>query len=192
MLGGSGRAFGYLDTVGIQADGTLWISSQAVSNIWTGKGMMQFGHETNWQQVIRQFGNTFGLLKNDGTLWRWGTNRLDWNQGPTHWPTVRNSPVRQIGTNSDWKEIFDGWLANARRTDGSTWAVGLDFKTGQDKVERQTNYDSVPLHTFACKSENETAYVGADGTLWISNRHAREDGLTWEGTGFLQVGHDTN
>ena len=192
MLGGSGRAFGYLDTVGIRANGTLWISSQSVPNVWTGEEMTQFGNETNWQQVIRQAGNTFVLLKNDGTLWRWGTNRLDWNGWPTHWPTVRNSPVRQIGTNSDWQEIFDGWLANARRTDGSTWAVGLDFKTGQDRVERQTNFDAVPFHTFAWKSQNVTAYVAADGTLWISDRHASEDGPTWAGTGFLQVGRDTN
>ena len=122
LLNGSGRALGYLDTVGIRADGTLWISSRAEPTAWTGAEMTQIGDETDWQQVVRQYGGSFLLLKNNGTLWRWGTNRLDWSQWQAHWPTVRNSPPHQIGTNSDWREIVDGGYANARRTDGSSWS----------------------------------------------------------------------
>ncbi len=189
---GSGRVTGYLDTVGVKANGTLWISSRAVPKAWTGGDMMQFGNETNWLQVNGwPYGGPFLLLKDNGTVWHWGTNHLDWSQGPTNWPTVRNSTPRQIGTDSDWKDIFDCGFANARKSDGSSWGIGLDFKTGRDDVLRQTNFDQVPFQTFGWDG-NASGYVGNDGTLWVSNLHTREDGQTWEGTGFLKVGTDTN
>jgi ABC-type transport system involved in multi-copper enzyme maturation permease subunit len=189
---GSGRAAGYLDTVGIQSNGTLWISSRAVPKVWTGGEMTQFGSETNWRQVARQFGGTFLLLKNNGTLWRWGTNHLDWSQWRTNWPSVRNNPPRQIGTNSDWQDVFNCGLANARKTDGSSWLVGMDFKTGRETLERQTNFDQIPFQTFSFESENTMAYVGSGGSLWIGKRQAREGGLTLGGARFLQVGMETN
>ena len=55
--------FGYLDTVGVQSNGTLWIFSKAAPEIWTGDKMMQFGTETNWRQVVRS-GMDLLLLKN--------------------------------------------------------------------------------------------------------------------------------
>jgi hypothetical protein len=200
MLGGSGLAFGYLYTVGIQANGTLWISSHVVPNVWSGQEMTQFGYETNWQQIIRQNGCTFLLLKDNGTLWRWGTNHLDWDQWRT-WPTVRNNPPRQIGTNSDWKEIFDDRFPNARKTDGSSWRVSLDFKTGLDKVERMTNFYSFPFANSASTlangrdgDESAVAYVGTNGSLWARYDHDQtdENGRKYDSTGVLQVGHDTN
>ncbi len=194
----SGRKLisGYLDTVGIQSNGTLWISSRAEPEVWTGSEMVQFGDETNWRRVVRQYGGAFMLLKNDGTLWRWGTNHLDWSQWQTNWPTVRNNPPQQIGTNSDWQGISNGWLANAKKTDGSVWTVGMDFKTGQDKLEQHTNFDRGPMQPFGWL-ERPLAYVGTNGTLWVANLHLDENGGNqnrdpWVGTGYLQVGQETN
>src|SRR5208283_459739 len=96
----------YLDTIGVQADGTLWISSEAKPFIWTGAKMVRFGDETNWQQVVR-LARGFLLLKNGGTLWRWATNGLSWNGWQTNWPTVRGYEPQQFGTNSDWQGIFN-------------------------------------------------------------------------------------
>ena len=70
---------GYLDTVGVQADGTLWISDVSKNGAWTGDKMNRFGDGTNWQQLVRAQYEVL-LLKNDGTLWLWGTNHLDWSQ----------------------------------------------------------------------------------------------------------------
>ncbi len=193
---GSGASWvsGYLDTVGVQSNGTLWISSRAVPGVWTGSEMVQFGDETNWQQVARTYPN-FLLLKNDGTLWRWGTNRWDWNGWQTNWPTVRHCQPRQIGTNSDWQEISAGYF-NASKTDGSVWSVRMDAKTGIDELKRHTNFDRGPMQPFDWR-ERPTAYVGTNGTLWVANQHLDENGRvqtpdSWLETGYLQVGQETN
>ena len=181
----------YQDTVGVKSDGTLWISSKSAPEVWTGNKMMQFGDETNWQHVIRQYFGSFILLKSDGTLWRWGTNNYNWNPLQTNSPGVRTFKPRQIGTNSDWKEIFNGWNANARKTDGSTWVVGMGPKTGKDEIERRPDSDKIPPQTVWTE-ENAMAYVGNDGTLWIWNRYFNKKGAGWSGTGFFQVGGETN
>jgi ABC-type transport system involved in multi-copper enzyme maturation permease subunit len=190
--------FGYLDTVGVKSNGTLWISSESKPKVWTGGEMMQFDDETNWQQVVRSYGEQFGsflLLKNDGTLWRWKIHNFDrnnLNSVQTNWPTVRASKPQQIGTNSDWKTAFGNeWNDLVGKTDGSVWAMHVDSKTGKDEFERQTNLDQVVLQTFSAPGNGSSAYVGKEGTLWVCNRHS--DGHNyWTGTGFLQVGKETN
>ena len=183
---------GYLDTVGVKSNGTLWISSESKPKVWTGGEMMQFGDETNWQQAARLYQEGFGnflLLKNDGTLWRWGTNRFDWNGLLTKWPTVRTFQPHQIGTSSDWNELVNIWPSYARKADGSVWSVVFNEKTGGDEFERQTNLDQVVFRTFSQIVEigdAAMAYIGKDGTLWAVN--------TYQGvnSGFLQVGKETN
>jgi ABC-type transport system involved in multi-copper enzyme maturation permease subunit len=189
------RVLGYLDTVGIKSDGTLWISSKSDPKTWTGKQMMQFDEETNWQQVSPAYGYFFGsfmLLKTDGTLWFWGsTNHYDASEWRTNWPSVRTFQPRQIGTNSDWKQIFNGWAVNAQKTNGSAWVVAFNFKSGKDVIEHRTNYDQIVPQTFSWSGENAAAYVANDGTLWVCNRYQTST-FGWSGTGFLQVGKETN
>jgi ABC-type transport system involved in multi-copper enzyme maturation permease subunit len=181
---------GYLDTVGIKSNGTLWISSEAKPKVWTGGEMMQFGDETNWQQVARWYREGFGnflLLKNDGTLWRWGTNRFDWNDLQTNWPTVRAFNPRQIGTNSDWKEVScNPGERFARKTDGSVWSVLFNEKTGRDEFERQTDLGQVEFQTLSYMPNFALAYVRKDGTLWACNTYLGVN------SGFLRVGKETN
>jgi hypothetical protein len=184
--------FGYFDTVGIQIDGTLWISSKAVPEIWTGDKMVQFGGEINWKQVARSRPG-FLLLKTDGTLWRWGdTNRVDSSQWQTNWPTVRADKPYQIGTDSDWKEFLsDQWLNFVRKSDGSVWTVNFDeFKTEKDELKRQTNLDQVTFQTLSMSGNGERAYVRPDGTLWMSwdfyNNGKEID------SDFVRVGTETN
>jgi ABC-type transport system involved in multi-copper enzyme maturation permease subunit len=179
--------FGYLDTAGVKSNGTLWISRESKAEAWTGAAMVQFGDETNWQQVARSYGGAFGnflLLKKDGTLWRWGTNRIDWTNLPNNWPTVRNSKPYQIGTNADWKEI-------GRKTDGTAWVVALDSKTGKDKLERRTNFDQTLPQTVSWADDDAMAYVRKDGTLWVCNR-TYDEIRGWSGSGFITVGTETN
>jgi hypothetical protein len=186
---------GYLDTVGVQADGTLWICSKAVPEIWTGGNMVQFGNETNWRQVVRSSPG-FLLLKTDGTLWRWGdTNRVNGSQWRTNWPTVRANKPYQIGTNSDWNEFTQGgWRSRVRKFDGSVWLIDVSYKTGKDELTRETNYDQIPSQKISRAGDEAIACIGNDGTLWISNRHYVEDGNDhgWHGKGFSQFGSETN
>ena len=185
---GSSQVNGYLDTVGVQADGSLWISSEAKPVIWTGAEMIRFGDGTNWKQVIR---NQFGLLllKRDGTLWQWGTNQVDWRQWQTHWPTARASKLQQLGTNSDWQKIFSLWNNGlARKNDGSVWQIDYDWK-----IERETNLDQIVLDTFSASGRNSISYIGKDGTLWASYNLYNESNDNREGTRrYLQVGRETN
>ncbi len=101
--------FGYLDTVGIKSNGTLWISQpgRAESLDRRRDDSIRQRNQMASGRIRQYVAESFLLLKNDGTLWRWGTNHLDLRQWRTNWPTVRNNPPRQIGTNADWQEIFD-------------------------------------------------------------------------------------
>jgi ABC-type transport system involved in multi-copper enzyme maturation permease subunit len=116
---------GYLETVGIKSDGTLWVSDKSDSPLWSEKGLTRFGDETNWQALA---GSTQRpsvlLLKKDGTLWRWdtGTNQLDLHKPASDWPELRNFNPHQVGTNSDWRKISfnNNYLQKA---DGSVWSI---------------------------------------------------------------------
>jgi ABC-type Na+ efflux pump permease subunit len=176
---------GYLDTVAVKADGTLWISSEAKPVVWTGAKMIRFGDENNWQQVIRKYPGLL-LLKRDGTLWQWATNRESWNgDWQTHWPTVRTSKLQPLGTNSDWQKIFNHWDNDgfAKKNDGSVWHIDYDWK-----IEQETNYDQIVLETFSDSGANLSSYIGKDGTLWASSRDFDERNTRL----FLQVGKETN
>jgi hypothetical protein len=200
---------GYLDTVGVRSDGTLWISSEAKPFAWTGAHMTQFGTENNWRQVVR-WQNHLLLLKTDGTLWHWGTNNPYWHQGQweSHWPSVRQDQPRQIGTNADWMDIFPSSLVFARKQDGTVWRLESEpepVKVGQVgragnrrpeplraevnfKIQRWADLDPVVFPTFS-----GMAYVGRDGTLWMAGqRYFAAGGIRAEGTGFMPVGRETN
>jgi ABC-type transport system involved in multi-copper enzyme maturation permease subunit len=184
---------GFLDTVGIQSNGTLWISSRAAPEIWTGSKMVQFGDETNWQQVIRSYGASFGsflLLKNNGTLWRWGTTNYNWSQWRTNWPNARTFTPRQIGTNSDWKEIGGTWNNLAKKSDGSIWSVNMYDKSRNEELHQDTNLDQVSLKTLSLSGNGERAYVRADGTLWMSWMNERNG--KYGDSDFVRVGMETN
>jgi ABC-type transport system involved in multi-copper enzyme maturation permease subunit len=213
--------FGYLDTVAIRADGTLWISSKTsppdwtfwtggvqsdgsfriskeiTPPVWNGNNMVQFGDETNWQQVARE-GINFLLLKKDGSLWQWGTNHTGWPAWETNWPTVRHTQPRQIGTGSDWVKLFSsGFISSlAQKTDGSLWGILHDRETGRLDVELEPGVpDQNDIASFSWLGSFQLAYVRNDGTLWFCNRQRPKQGNgwgDWQGTGFLQVGGETD
>jgi hypothetical protein len=180
------HASDFMETVGIQPDGTLWISENPEQNKWTAGTLQRFGSEINWRQLA-QSRTSIVLLKSDGTLWRWGsvttvTNELH------QWPGLRAFTPYQIGTNSDWQELFTLGRIFARRTDGRVWHLNVDWKTGQDKLDRATNYDEIVSQTASRAGDERTAFVRTDGTLWVLNRYWDEKTRQTMGTGILQVG----
>jgi hypothetical protein len=185
------RVVGYLDTAGVKTDGTLWVSEASPTGAWMGDKMNRFGNETNWQQVVRARYDVL-LLKNDGTLWRWGwgTNRFDWNTWQTNWPSLVNYQPHEIGTDSDWKEIWgNAWNNLAQKADGSVWGFGFDDVNY--KIGRKKNLDQVPLRTLSQSGNGEMAYVRPDGTLWMS-WFLTSKGNTNVYSDFVQMGKETN
>jgi ABC-type transport system involved in multi-copper enzyme maturation permease subunit len=187
----SERITGYLDTVGVKRDGTLWISSEAKPLVWTGADMKPVGNETNWQKVARWQGNSFVMLKNDGTLWQWraGTNHFNWNQSRTNWPTVRDFQPKQIGTDSNWNDLnsVGWWQPFARKTNGTTWFFESREKDTQTELARATNMDQVSLETFCSSGTGERAFIGRDGVLRVSHEN---DGSNY--SAYVPVGTGTN
>ena len=182
---------GYLNTVGIKADGTLWVSEASHTGAWAGDKMNRFGSETNWQQLVRVRLEVL-LLKNDGTVWRWGsgTNRFDWNTWQSNWPSLGNYQPHQIGADSDWKEIWcNAWNYLAQKSDGSVWGLGYDDLNY--KMGRKQNMDGVSLRTFSQSGNGEMAYVRPDGTLWMSWLLTSK-GTTNVYSDFMQIGKETN
>jgi hypothetical protein len=178
-------ASGFMDTVGIQPDGTLWISENPQQTNWTAGTLRQYGSETNWRQLAQSRASVV-LLKSDGTLWRWGSVTNELHQ----WPGLRAFKSYQIGTNSDWQELFTLGRIYARRTDGRVWHLDVDWKTGQDELERATNCDEIVSQTASSVAAQHTAFVRADGTLWMLNRYWNEKTRQTIGTGVLQVGKE--
>jgi len=175
----------FTETVGIQPDGTLWLSTKPEPTNWTAGALQQYGSETNWRQLA-QASTSIVLLKGDGTLWRWGclTNELH------RWPGLRAFTPHQIGTNSDWQELFTLSGIFARQKDGRVWHLTVDWKTGQDKLDRTTNYDEIISLTASCSADERIAFIRADGTLWMRNRYwDKKTGKSAE-TGILQVGKE--
>jgi len=188
--GNKERIQGYLDTVGVKRDGTLWISRETKPAVWNGADMQQVGNETNWRQVVR-WQNGFALLKTDDTLWWWslGTNNFRKGWRRANWSTVRYHPILQIGTDANWQELADihGRGCHARRADGTTWFLGATAGSLPPELMRETNFDQVVLETFSQSGRGHRAFVAGDGTLRVS---IETNGRGYPG--FQPVGNEAN
>jgi ABC-type transport system involved in multi-copper enzyme maturation permease subunit len=179
------------DTVGIRSDGTLWVSDNSNPKVWRGDQLTRFGDETNWLQVARSWSTpTVLLLKNDGTLWRWGTNRFNGGKLPQRWPGLRAFMPYQIGTNYGWKKISTGggYGFLAQNFDGTTWAIRVK-KDGNDELMPITRFDQIPLEKLSRAGDQFGAYVRTNGTLWLWGEIALRQGHNFE---TRQSGTETN
>jgi ABC-type transport system involved in multi-copper enzyme maturation permease subunit len=180
-------ASGFMETIGIRPDGTLWVSEKPEPDKWSAKKFQQYGGGTGWRQLA-QSRTSIVLLKRDGTLWRWGSVTNELHQ----WPGLRAFTPRQIGTNSDWQELSTMGGIYARQADGRVWHLNVDWKTGDDELDRMTNYDGIVLQTTSHVVDLLTAFVRADGTLWVHRQYYDEKTRQKLETGFLQVGKEND
>jgi hypothetical protein len=138
------------DTVGVQKDGTLWISrktlplefnrifghsatvpiSQKERSAGAVPSFERYGRASDWKSVVadRRFAL---LLKQDGTLWAWSTNGIE----STNWPGLAALSLKQVGTDSDWAEIRNVSLRYIylRKKDGRVW-VNAYGVSGADSI----------------------------------------------------------
>jgi hypothetical protein len=165
--------------IGIRSDGTLWASQKPAPGLSTvqpsrlpqdAPTLVQFGSETNWARIVRPHPRWVLLLKQDGSLWRWGTNSYASRKADL----LDYEPVR-LGKDSDWAtvmasdRIIYGW-----KRDGQAWALHSDTRegsTGQIELEkglfqeRAQRFDNTKWRSLSSVMAYE-AGVREDGTLW--------------------------
>jgi ABC-type transport system involved in multi-copper enzyme maturation permease subunit len=206
----------WLDIAGIQRDGSLWVSEKPdqVRRIWL-KGKMpasestklaRFGNENDWKNISGRVISPF-LLKTNGTLWIWGTNRWNWRK---EWPGLHAFQPQQLGTNSDWSEMFtDNGRTFFRKTNGEVWAYPAFFTEDIDTNliwNAQTTFGQaryLPTNhwrsVFWCRSSYSMGFIAGiceDGTFreladWQKQKTPR--GSKWEpASRNIQIGTETN
>jgi ABC-type transport system involved in multi-copper enzyme maturation permease subunit/alpha-tubulin suppressor-like RCC1 family protein len=198
-------------SVGLKTDGTLWASKfPQLSDLYkNGKPssdwekLSQFGDETNWSSAAPSYDSVL-LVKNDGTLWRWGVTNFDFNH--KKWPGLQAFTPYQIGTESDWEQVFQ--LNNyvcLRKKNGSVWMQWYD---DQDKVaekieiEPEISFGRVTsLETGDWSSTAEMRYgweyrvgVRSNGTfrLWSAQQFNKSQKIYEQVATDLQIGSETN
>lgn len=107
--------------------------------LWGGNSSGQLGDNTvtnksspvqtvtygyTWKQVAAGSSHTVGL-KNDGTLWTWGSNAYGQLGDGTF--SAKSSPVQVIGNATNWQQVSAGYQHSAGiKTDGTLWTWGLN------------------------------------------------------------------
>jgi len=164
----------------IKTDGTLWSNGfGAFGALGDGtttrkSSPVQIGTLTGWQKVAG--GGYYGLAirgaGGTGSLWAWGYNNVgQLGDGTT---TNQSSPV-QIGTLTNWKEVYAGQDSGAGsnatslaiKTDGTLWGWGLN-SSGQVGDGTTTNRSSPvqigTLTTWVSASAGELHMIAMETT----------------------------
>ncbi len=121
---------GYYHTFAIKKDSTIWIWGDnffgQLGNGTTGLDAgyttpTQVGSASDWASISAgAFHNM--AIKNNGTLWVWGSN--DFGESGTG---ERHLTPTQLGVASDWAAVrLGGYHSNAIKKDGSLWAWGYN------------------------------------------------------------------
>ncbi len=182
---------GYLHATAIKNDGTLWAwgdnnygQAGLGSSISYTESPVQVGSATNWFSIGGGFNHSLAI-KNNGTLWSWGSDSFgqlgdgNSNSNDVYTPT-------QIGSNTNWQ--FIGKTTNqsfAVKTDGSLWGWGQN-DVGQLGDGSTTSYN-IPTNSIAgtgwkiCSGGRwHSAFVKSDGSLWTTGENV--NGQLGDGT----------
>jgi len=173
-----------LETVGVQADGTLWVSARPTpaaarfANLDQSNtnALVHYGTETNWREVAADpTSASMLLLKTDGTLWRWGGPHPEAHAPGVAWSRLWNAPPQQIGTNTDWQRLTHYVRAGGLKSDGTIWSIRCNTKTGADEVKlsgkpgkRELAWQKQEAGNYAeAIGPMNRAEIRSDGTLWL-------------------------
>ena len=166
---------GYTTAAAIKADNTLWMwGRNAYGQLGTNdttdySSPVQIG-TNNWIAANAGIFYTGGI-KSDNTLWMWGANNYG-QLGIGVFAGNYSIPI-QVGTNSDWSQIYCGTFHTAAiKIDGTLWLWGQN-KYGELGINDINNFTASPIQVFgggswssvAC-GEYHTVAVKTNGTLW--------------------------
>jgi alpha-tubulin suppressor-like RCC1 family protein len=168
-------------TLALKTDGTLWawgtngtgqIGNSTTTNVDTGP--LKIGTDTDWKTVSAGcYSSSVGTsyaVKNNGTLWAWGSNSVG-QVGDGTTIDVTTGP-KQIGTDTDWKTIATAIRNSyAIKTDGSlyAWGLGTASALGTCATANQTTPARVGTDTNWSLVAPGASYAQAlktDGTRW--------------------------
>lgn len=135
---------------------------------------IQIGTATDWKTIGSSNARSGFAIKNNGTLWCWGTN-IAYLLGDSS-VTVRMVPTQHNPT-ADWDSMSVGNAhILALKTNATLWAWG-DGGTGQTGQDPTTTFNySLPFQiagtwkAAAC-GENFSIGIKTDGTLWAWGRN---------------------
>jgi hypothetical protein len=131
------------DIVGIQRDGSLWVSKTLDQPFYRSRDnrkivasqateLERFGHDNDWRDVSGRNSYPF-LLRNDGTLWFWGTNR--WNSHK-RWPGLHALTPQRLGSDSDWEKVFNAiGRTFLIKTNGQVWVEPAFETSGEPEIK---------------------------------------------------------
>jgi hypothetical protein len=214
----------FSDVAGVRSDGTLWVSEKPCPPKWVIKGdrlvsfhsempdMVRFGEETNWQNVMDLDGAWFDsghctvLLRNDGTLWFWGTNSFNYTNNPP-WPGLGSFQPQRLVEGSDWAKVLTlDTLLYGIKKDGTAWVL---LGTNQDSTPPAKPWQHQPewkigpgLRTVRAPQfdhmkslvmvQNLDVGLREDGTLWArkTSRFSGVDQFTADP--MRQIGNDSD
>jgi len=182
-------------TIGIQADGSLWTSERSARAEAYSDRLEPVGTETNWAQVARSATGVW-LLKKDGTLWTWSTNfQLLFFLEVKQFPARDNFNPQQVGTDADWRFLSgDNCQSLAGKADGSLWDISRVRQASNELVtvecRRKTNCTGVNFQSYSASFGAPITTVHPDGTLWLPDGKQPEGGLS--GVGLKRYGQETN
>lgn len=160
------------DVIGLQKDGSLWVSEQP-ENPWRimRRGqplkreaikLVKFGIDSDWKNLVGRWTEAF-MLKNDGTLWHVGTNQF---KGKTIWPGLRSFAPRRVGADSDWAEIFSSNNVMAlRKKDGRVYVYPPSSTSPVESLTLDANMsvERAPYlegHRWRSTAWSQTARIG--------------------------------
>lgn len=182
---------GGLHSIGLKSDGSLWAwGHNTHGQLGISKTSqpilkpIQVGNEKKWRIVNASEVNSFGI-KTNGTLWGWGHN-LHGSLGIGS-VEIQLEPI-QIGTDSNWKEIFTGcgFHCYAIKNDSSIWAWGFNSngQLGDNSLKNiiePVRFDKNKEWSKISVGFDHSIGLKFDGTLW-----------TWGGNSHGQLGIGTN
>jgi len=212
----------------IKTDGTLWswgsglMGRSGQDDLIARSSPVQVGSLTNWKGEssadltagwpLKMSAASYGglIIKDDGTLWSWGSNAGGHYAGGRGGllgqgdRVDRSSPV-QVGSLTDWEAMPGGEIAFhiwVVKDDGTLWAWGNDnygglgLNTVNVHVSSPTQVGSLTTwKQSACGFYNSYA-TKTDGTLWACGRNQTQgalgDGTTINRSSPVQVGSDTD
>ena len=165
-----------LTSFSLKTDGTIWswgsnsVGQMGISGSvgYNFSSPRQIGSLTTWTTIKGGYNRAFAV-RNDGTLWAWGSNQYgQLGDGTT---TNRASP-NQVGALTNWLAVAGGYgPVAAVKTDGTLWTWGYNA-SGQLGLGNTTSYSSPKqvgsLTTWLkVSSRVNTCYaIKTDGTLW--------------------------
>ena len=177
--------FGYQAAAAVKTDGTLWAWGKndggnsgvlGQNNLTNYSSPVQVGTETTWGTTMTTFGVSFRTMSNiktDGSLWSWGYSDYG---GSGHNNRTKYSSPRQVGTDTTWSSISQGYgAATAIKTDGTLWGWGrarygeLPFNDGGNPGNRSspTQIGTDTNWSFVSQGNAFGSAIKTDGTLWM-------------------------